>query len=90
MTGYNKLLENLLISNVTAHMLMLDYLYGHTIPISSELDRFQNGSNHPKGEDKSIPKGDPSILGWQDKSNRLEKQARRETNKITGGLSPCS
>lgn len=39
-------------TNVRADTLMTDYLCGYIIPVSSELNRFQKGPNHPKAEDK--------------------------------------
>ena len=46
---------------------MIDYIYGYIIPVSRELDTFQKGPNHSRGEDKPIPEGDPTIP--EDKQN---------------------
>ena len=40
---------------------MKDYLFGYIRSVSSELDRFQKGPNHPKGEDKQITGEDLTI-----------------------------
>lgn len=36
---------------------MVAYFYGYLAPVSSELHRFQKGSNHPRRKDKRIPEG---------------------------------
>jgi len=38
---------------------MIDYVYGYIVLVSSELDRLQEGTNHPRGEDKPVPGRDP-------------------------------
>lgn len=41
------------INSMTADVLMIDFVNGHiTIPVSSELDRFQRGQNAARGKVK--------------------------------------
>ena len=54
-----------LINNITADILIIDYLpeEKYIQSLSSESDRFQKRTNHPKEEDKLIPQGDLTIPG---------------------------
>jgi len=68
---------NQLISNIIADI--IDYLYGFIIPLSSELDRLQKGTYHPKAGDKPIPEVDSTI-----------PESRRQTPKLGPKRGPVS
>jgi len=68
-----------LINNVTADMLMIHYVYGYIIPISSEF-AFRRVQTIPKGQKNHSQSGTQPSQRWEDKLNQPQKRAQRGNN----------